>query len=826
MGYAQSQADWWYFGVNAGIHFDQNGTPSAVYDGQLNTLEGCATISNNQGELLFYTDGSTVYDANHTIMPNGTGLLGWSSSTHSAIIVPKPGNQNLFYIFTVDATENSGSNGLRYTLVDMTLNGGMGDVVTDSLNVVLIDSTTEKIAAYPHANGYDFWVVGHAIHTDEYLSWKVTSNGVQQTPVVSQIGTYIEYPFQNHSRTRGYLRFHPTGEHIASAILSDTLVEYMDFNRNTGELTNLREIETFTLPYGIEFSASGELMYISGWSWGGNALYQYDVSSGVQSTILASMYTIPRTMFYTAGALQLGLDNRIYFGQVSSQYLGIINDPDVYGPGCNYQDSGLYIADSIGTISRYGLPTFVQSFLLPGIDADGRCYGDSTYFYVDTFALDSVIGWNFGDPASGAANTSTLINPAHVFSDTGIYTLTLIVQVDTNFDTIFNTVQIYPRQTLELGDDTTLCFGDTLTLDATEPYSSYLWSDSTTAPTFDVYRDSVVSVTLLGVCDTLMDTIRVSFDTLPILDLGPDSTFCEPHTKVLDPGLNVGAVYGWNTGDVTKTLSVSQSGVYIFTAANVCGAVSDSVEITIIPVPDSAILPPDTLNCFENAIFLTRPQNDSITWVWSDSSDVEVFEVDTTMTVWLAAFNECGVTVDTFHAVFNGEIKTEMGEDTVICSEDSIRLWGTDSLATYVWNTNEITDTIVTEVGESKNYIVTITLRDCQAVESREVLSSDTACPELDCDLKYGNIFTPNGDGWNDRFRVESECEIFQFSMLIYNRWGQLVHESQNISYGWDGYVNGEPASEGTYYFTVVYKDYVVVNADRFVTRGSFTLIR
>lgn len=177
-------------------------------------------------------------------------------------------------------------------------------------------------------------------------------------------------------------------------------------------------------------------------------------------------------------------------------------------------------------------------------------------------------------------------------------------------------------------------------------------------------------------------------------------------------------------------------------------------------------------------------------------------------------------------AVFNGEIKTELGEDTIICSEDSIWLRGTDSLATYVWNTGATTDSILTVVDEDRNYIVTITLRDCQVVESRRVISSDTACPDLDCNLRFGNVFTPNGDGWNDRFRVDSDCEVFQFSMMIYNRWGQLVHESQNISYGWDGYVNGEPAAAGTYYFTVVYKDFVVVNADRFFTRGSFTLIR
>ena len=88
---AQSPADWWYFGHNAGVEF-QSGNPVGVTDGQLFTTEGCASISDPLGDLLFYTDGSTVWDKLHNIMPNGLGLLGNSSATQSAIIVPAPGN--------------------------------------------------------------------------------------------------------------------------------------------------------------------------------------------------------------------------------------------------------------------------------------------------------------------------------------------------------------------------------------------------------------------------------------------------------------------------------------------------------------------------------------------------------------------------------------------------------------------------------------------------------------------------------------------------------------------------------------------------------------
>src|SRR2546421_1458715 len=101
--FGQKEANIWYFGKNAGVDFS-SGAPVAITNGKLNTDEGCATICDKTtGQLLFYTDGITVYDRTHTAMPNGTGLKGNKSSTQSSVIVPKPGSATQFYIFTVDA---------------------------------------------------------------------------------------------------------------------------------------------------------------------------------------------------------------------------------------------------------------------------------------------------------------------------------------------------------------------------------------------------------------------------------------------------------------------------------------------------------------------------------------------------------------------------------------------------------------------------------------------------------------------------------------------------------------------------------------------------
>ena len=98
ISYAQKQANIWYFGSNAGLDFN-NGNPTALTDGSMFTQEGCASIADENGNLLFYTDGLKAWNKNHQSMPNGTGLLGNYSSTQSAIIVPKPNSNKIYYIF-------------------------------------------------------------------------------------------------------------------------------------------------------------------------------------------------------------------------------------------------------------------------------------------------------------------------------------------------------------------------------------------------------------------------------------------------------------------------------------------------------------------------------------------------------------------------------------------------------------------------------------------------------------------------------------------------------------------------------------------------------
>ena len=184
--YSQHQADNWFFGENAGLSFS-SGTPTPIIGGALNTEEGCTSISDASGNLLFYTNGENVFNVNHAIMPNGTGLHGHQSSTQSAIIVPKPNTTAQFYIFTV-YEHNNNVYGMQYSLVDMSLSGGLGEVVAGQKNIEVLTHCSEKVTAVKSNDCESFWVIGFA-NADENID--LLDLAILETDILSfQSGYY------------------------------------------------------------------------------------------------------------------------------------------------------------------------------------------------------------------------------------------------------------------------------------------------------------------------------------------------------------------------------------------------------------------------------------------------------------------------------------------------------------------------------------------------------------------------------------------------------------------------------------------------------------
>ncbi len=367
-GYAQKEANFWYFGENAGLDFST--APPTAVSGQLNTYEGCSTISDSNGNLLFYSDGRTVWDRNNEIMKfydgsPGINLKGNDSSTQSALIVPKPGDENLFYLFTVGSVNGVNNPGFHYYTIDKSKNNNLGEIISEPIDLSksLSGNWSEKVTAVAGKECETFWVIS----ADEYnfYSYKVDRNGVNPTPIVSSLGGFT-------NTTRGYLKVSPDGKYIVLANQQDNTYLF-EFNTQDGTVNNKMTLNVSQGGYGVEFSATSKMLYISTGRYSqpfqgqlpdpdAAFIYQFNLNNNSITEINSSRKVILSEDGFR-GALQLGIDGKIYYARARKSHLGIINFPDKIGGECQYVAEGVQLAAS--TVSSEGLPPFIQSFFSP-----------------------------------------------------------------------------------------------------------------------------------------------------------------------------------------------------------------------------------------------------------------------------------------------------------------------------------------------------------------------------------------------------------------------------------------------------------------------------
>ncbi len=500
VAHAQNQANNWYFGDHAGITFNFGSPPVALTNSAMNTYEGCSTISDAGGNLMFYTDGVTVWNKNHTVMLNGTGLLGNSSSTQSSIVVQKPGSNRYYYLFTVPDWSDFG--GLCYSLVDMQMDGGLGGIVVSEKNIMLQADVTEKITAVRHANNTDVWVITHERNNNIFDSFLINSTGINLTATKSTAGT--AHPLGGGSV--GYMKASPNGMYLACAVSAPgNFVDLFNFNSTTGAVTHKCKYDNISMPYGVEFSPNSQVLYFGtqfqGW------LFQADLSSSsITASIVANFGLI-------LGALQLGPDGIIYTMTSNSTYLHQIYNPNVVGP-VSY---GLNSISLAGHTVFVGLPSFIQSYFNPiPFTYAHTCFSDTTEFIPEsTTGIDSVL-WNFGDPASVPNDTSSLFSPVHVYTAPGTFSVSLTSWAGGVSATETQDVKINPLPQPNLGADTTLCGGSALVLALGETYMEYLWSDGSTGKTLIVTTNGTYTVTVTdGNGCQGSDGIQVEFHAVP-----------------------------------------------------------------------------------------------------------------------------------------------------------------------------------------------------------------------------------------------------------------------------------------------------------------------
>lgn len=473
IGFAQKSGNIWYFGQNAGLDFN-NTPPTPLSNGQINTIEGCSSIADpSTGSLLFYTDGINVWTKNHVPMPAciATPLNGDPSSTQSGVIIPQPGNPNIYYVFTTPAEAGSWSGHpptMCYSIVDMTLNGGNGDLTT--INVPIIDTSTEKIAAVGNCTGTEYWIVGHKWHSDSFYAYKLTVNGLIG-PVKSKVGSVHTGPTPSTtSETIGYMKFSSDGKMIGLVNYMDqNIVEIFNFDNVTGIVTSCFYTEQFSFapasgdgPYGCSFSPDNTKFYISIFSVNGNSrVYQYDVTNLNQAAVAASKTQIGSQAGKNYAALQNGTDGKMYVSIFQGTALDVINDPNLSGIACNLQPNAINLSPN--TVATAGLPVIVESFLSGGAPPIFNLPNENKICKGDTIHAPQTIKNNFAIYPSNSIHvyadssqvdffpttttTYTIVNSSDCATDdTTLFTITIIPdpKADFIFDPLVPTLRDNP----------------------------------------------------------------------------------------------------------------------------------------------------------------------------------------------------------------------------------------------------------------------------------------------------------------------------------------------------------------------------------------------
>jgi gliding motility-associated-like protein len=454
---AQKEANFWYFGENAGIDFSTN--PPNIITGSLSTDEGSASISNADGILQLYTDGSAVFDRTGAIMDNGTGLLGNSSSAQSAIIVPKPKDANIYYVFTVGNQQFGGAgNGVMFSIVDMTLNNGLGAITSKNNALNNSENTREKITSVRGDACNTFWVI--TADSNNFYAYLIDENGVQNSAITSTTDN-------NLSNLRGYLKISPDGKTLVNASASSGTYIF-DFNAATGEISNGGSINGITNGgYGAEFSRNGKKLYISSGTYSQinpttgtrnppeyASITQFNLESRNITDINSSAALIHETDAGYRGALQLASNGKIYYARSKTSWLGVINSPEKEATEINFIEDGLSLN---GQISTEGLPPFIQSFFLEIDITDNDtntvvnsqdlefCAGQNKIIESDpVLGTNVTYEWTFDDGTTTSVvdrNKDLTLNNM-IASDSGKYTLLVqLTDICTNvinFEATFN----------------------------------------------------------------------------------------------------------------------------------------------------------------------------------------------------------------------------------------------------------------------------------------------------------------------------------------------------------------------------------------------------
>jgi hypothetical protein len=450
----------WCFGRYAGLDFT-SGSPMPFVSSFF-TSKTTGTVSDPLGNLLFYTDGDTVWNKLHNIMPSGSYIVPFGlarNEDQATLITPTLSNPNQYYIFSIVKSPIPGNTRryLSYSIVDMTLDGGFGDVISSG---TIIDTVVGQKVIAVTGNNCNIWLLTHQMSGFDFRAYEITASGISSLPVVSAVPTSSDF-------FTGVMKVSPDRSKIANASYIPNVTEIYDFDANTGVVSNGRTINTY-YSYGVEFSPDNTKLY----SWSSPStppiLLQYDVSLATTAAIIASVYSVTASPG-PARDLKLGPDGKIYFSDYTgtvTRYLNCITNPNLSGSSCGYV---AHAVDFLTPKIAGGLPNLYWSggTVAPITGTTTLCQGTSTTLSSSTPG---------GTWSSGNTSVATVGSGTGIVS--GVAPGTAIISYSTGCGMATTIVTVYANPA-PIAGLAGVCVGATTALSNT--VSGGTWSSSNTA---------------------------------------------------------------------------------------------------------------------------------------------------------------------------------------------------------------------------------------------------------------------------------------------------------------------------------------------------------
>ncbi|WP_432673043.1 T9SS type B sorting domain-containing protein [Flavobacterium sp. SM2513] len=876
---SQNQTNNWYFGNNAGLNFS-NGDVVVVENGGMQTPAGCATISDNDGNLLFYTNGQTVWNSNHQVMENGDGLFGQASGNQSSIIIPKPNDPNTYYIFhTREVVETSPIYyiaGIYYSEVKFTAQHPLGHI-TDNKNLRIAEvSSTTRLAAIHHPETNTTRVVcitkqdpvfGIIIPDGKYIFriFNVTQSGINTTPIKREINENLG--------TLGAMKISPDGNFLAFADDINQKIYFYNFDNDVVNFTpyfTMQAIPAFQIflnPYGIEFSQDSKMFYYTG----GNYVVQFPFTA-INDPIPFEYYLMPVS---NPGSIQLARNGRIYVAQGTSDnsiaHLAVINYPERVGADCNFQSSAIQFTDATST---RGLPLFIASELRNRIiPSEDDCVDKPFTFELDAYADIQSVLWDFGDGTS-----STESSPTHLFSTGGIKTVKATIIINNQPIVLYKKVEAYPLPFLPPNQILTQCdidndgesvfnlenIKDFVSDGAEFIYTFYKNSDDANDDTNPIQNQQfytnisnpeeifVKMLTPFG-CTSIasFQLENYSPNTQPIKDYFA----CENSDNILNNfegkfnlgnieieirnefGLSPDFTVNFFSSLIDAQTKINPLGRYYTGVSTIIWVRIEDENFNCFGViPFNAVVNSNISVDIESVYTICDPSlhptiildggisND--TWTWKNQSGAII---STQRLFQLLQVGSYSVTVEKVENGLTCSVKKNFivkgitnPEFLDVKAEDGEIYVSIKGNSTYEFSLDG-----VSYVGLGTSYTFGGVRAGVQTVYVKDINNCEKIISVEVYLLNIPNYFTPNNDSYNDIWKIAGLSDQFytKAEILIFDRYSKLLHKMNlyENEVGWDGIYNNQTLPASDYWYKVTLTD---LQNNLIVKRGHFSLLR